>query len=115
MRVKMSEKYITEREEICKKIIDILQLDSEGFFYIHELDENIDKQNQIMGLRDSIKKYFTVSNISSFKPNFICKKPYLNIIRSILRQQDYKVEYTNIVLKYDNGMMRRTTKYKIYR
>jgi len=46
MRVKMSEKYITEREEICKKIIDILQLDSEGFFYIHELDENIDKQNQ---------------------------------------------------------------------
>jgi len=115
MRVKVAEKYITEREEICKTIIDILELDSDGYFFIHELDEDIEKQNRILALKDDIKKYFTVSNISSFKPNFICKKPYLNIIRSILRQQDYKVEYTNTYIKVEDNLMLRTTKYKIYR
>ena len=84
-------------------------------FFLHELDEDTEKQNKIMALKDDIKKYFTVSNISSFKPNFICKKPYLNIIRSILRQQDYKVEYTNTYIKVGDNLMLRTTKYKIYK
>ena len=71
MRVKVAEKYITEREEICKTIIDILELDSDGCFYIHELDENIEKQDKIMALKNDIKKYFTVSNDFSkqFCPN----------------------------------------------
>lgn len=43
MRVKLSEKYKTEREEICKKIIDILQLDSNNSFILSEMDADMDK------------------------------------------------------------------------
>ena len=34
MRVKLSEKYKIEREEICKKIIDILKLDDNQSFIL---------------------------------------------------------------------------------
>ena len=82
MRIKLSEKCLTEREEICNKIISILGLKEDNTFLMCELDEDIEKQNKIMDLKEEIQKYFACSTISSFKPNFECKRPYLNIIRS---------------------------------
>ena len=92
MRIKLSEKFQNEREEICNKIITILDLKEEGGFLLCELDDNIEKQNKILELKEEIQKYFACSTISSFKPNFECKRPYLNIIRSILRKQNYTIE-----------------------
>ncbi len=96
MRIKLSEKFINERDEICKKIISILNLDQDGCILLSDLDLDIDKQNKIIELKEEIKKYFAVSTISSFKHNFECKRPYLNIIRSILRQQGYLFDYDNL-------------------
>lgn len=115
MRTKLVEKYQVEREDICKKIIVILDLDPENSFLLCELDDNVDKQTQLIELKTEIQKYFACSTISSFKPNFTCKRPYLNIIRSILRKQNYNIENTDHWLKYDNGLMKRTIKYKIFR
>tara|TARA_B100000029_G_C16904370_1_gene715337 strand:- start:161 stop:514 length:354 start_codon:yes stop_codon:yes gene_type:complete len=115
MRVKLSVKYPKERESVCKKIIDILELDNEGSFLLYELEHNFDKQNKILALKDEIKKYFAVSKISSFKPNFECKRPYLNIVRSILRKQNYNIKNINFTIKYSNGLHRRTIKYFIFR
>jgi hypothetical protein len=50
MRIKLSEKYLTEREEICNKIISILGLKEDNTFLLCELDEDIEKQNKIMDL-----------------------------------------------------------------
>ena len=99
MRIKLSEKYLTEREEICNKIITILDLKEDNTFLLCELDEDIEKQNKIMDLKEEIQKYFACSTISSFKPNFNCKRPYLNIIRSILRKQNYNVNGNDIEIK----------------
>jgi hypothetical protein len=115
MRTKLSEKYNNEREEICKTIITILNLDDDNSFLLYELDDNIEQQNKILELKDTIRQYFTVSNISSFKPNFECKRPYLNVVRSILRQQNYNVENFDCWIKYENGFMKRTIRYKIFR
>lgn len=115
MRTKLVEKYQVEREDICKKIIAILDLDPENSFLLCELDNNVDKQTQLVELKPEIQKYFACSTISSFKPNFTCKRPYLNIIRSILRKQNYTIENTDHWLKHDNGLMKRTIKYKIFR
>jgi len=87
MRIKLSEKYQNEREDICKKIISIIELDENKSFLLCDLDNDIEKQNKIIEMKDDIQKYFACSTISSFKPNFECKRPYLNIIRSILLQQ----------------------------
>ena len=115
MRVKLSDKYQNEREEICNKLIEILQLDENNNFLLYDLEEDINKQQNILEMKEEIKKYFAVSCISSFKPNFKCKRPYLNIVRSILRQQNYTFEGSDYSLKFDNGLIKRTIKYKIYR
>ena len=115
MRVKLCEKYKIEREEICKKIIDILKLDTNNSFLLSELDTNIEKQTAILNMKEEIQKCFACSTISSFKPNFECKRPYLNIVKSIIRQQNYLFNGSSIVIKLENGESKTTKKYHIFR
>jgi hypothetical protein len=115
MRIKLSEKYKNEREELCKQIVNIINLDETGCFLLSEIDENVDKQNRIIELKDKIKQFFAVSTISSFKPNFACKRPYLNIIRSILRQQGYLFEGKDHEFKIGENVYKRTIKYNIFK
>lgn len=114
MRVKLSEKCKEEREKICNKIISILNLDDEKSFLLLDLDNNTEKQTAILDMKEEIQKCFAVSTISAFKPNFDCKRPYLNIVRSILRQQNYIISSTRV--SYRNGENRiNTIKYFIFR
>ena len=115
MRVKLCEKYQIEREEICKKLIDILKLDDNNSFLLCDLDADIEKQTNILNMKDEIQKCFACSTISSFKPNFECKRPYLNMVRSILRQQNYLINGSSIVIKLENGELKSTKKYHIFR
>ena len=55
MRIKLSEKFVNEREEICNKIISILNLDNNGCILLSELDLDIDKQNKIIELKEEIQ------------------------------------------------------------
>lgn len=114
MREKLCIKYKTEREEICKKLIDILQLDIHNSFLAYELDADIEKQTAILNMKDEIQKCFACSEISSFKPNFDCKRPYLNIIRGILRKEGYVCISSEITIKM-NDTIKRTKKYIIFR
>jgi hypothetical protein len=109
-RIKLSEQYHDEREELCKKLIEIVGTE----FLLSELDENVEKQTAILSLKDEIQKCFACSEISSFKANFECKRPYLNIVRGILRKQGYKFIGSAIVLKMENGESKSTKKYNIF-
>jgi len=109
-RIKLSEQYKNEREELCKKLIDIVGTE----FLLSELDENIEKQAAILALKDEIQKCFACSEISAFKSNFDCKRPYLNIVRGILRKQGYTFIGSAIVLKMDSGEPKSTKKYNIF-
>jgi hypothetical protein len=113
MRVKLSDKYPEQREAICKQIISILELNEDNGFLLCDLDSELEKQQKILDLKEEIKQYFACSTISSFKPNFECKRPYLNIIRSILRQQNYIVKSEDYWLKIADGTFKRTMKFKI--
>jgi hypothetical protein len=114
MRIKLSDKFQTEREQICEKLISIIELDDNNSFLLSELDENVDKQNKILEMKSEIQQYFACSTISSFKPNFECKRPYLNIIRSILRKQGYTFIGNDYTIKV-NGVPMKTIKYYIFR
>ena len=83
-------------------------------FLLCQLDEDIEKQNKILELKEEIQKYFACSTISSFKPNFECKRPYLNIIRSILRKQNYNFFGNDYTIKINN-IPKKTIKYIIFR
>lgn len=115
MRLKLSDKYATQRESICAQILTILDINEDNTFLLCELDADIDKQQQLLNLIDDIKTYFACSTISSFKPNFSCKRPYLNIIRGILRQQSYIVTSKNHWNKVGDGTFQRTMKFEIHR
>lgn len=114
MRVKLCDKYKIEREDVCKKIIDILKLDANNSFLLFDLDEDTEKQMAILNMKEEIQTYFACSEISSFKPKFECKRPYLNIVRGILRKQGYTFISTDLDIKI-NDVTKRTTKYIIFR
>lgn len=114
MRTKLSDKFHNEREQICEKLISIIELDNNNSFLLSELDDNVDKQHKILEMKSEIQQYFACSTISAFKPNFECKRPYLNILRSILRKQGYTFignDYTTKVI----SIPRKTIKYYIFR
>ena len=114
MRVKLCDKYKNEREEICKKLIDILNLDINNSFLLADLDADTEKQTAILTMKEEIQKCFAVSSISSFKPDRECKRPYLNIVRGILRKQGYTFISTDIDIKI-NDVIKRTKNYIIFR
>jgi hypothetical protein len=114
MRVKLCEKYRVEREEICKKLITILKLDDQNSFLLCDLDTDIEKQTAIMNMKEEIQKCFAVSSIATFKPDRDCKRPYLNIVRGILRQEGYIFNGSSIVVKLENGELN-SIKYFIFR
>ena len=112
-RVKLSEKYHNEREEICKKLIAIVG----STFLLCEMDENEEKQTSILALKDEIQKVFAVSTISTFKPCLVndVKRGYLNLVRAILKQLGYTFEGSDYLKTYENGFLKRTTRYNIFR
>ena len=115
MRVKLCDKYKIEREAICKRIIEILQLGANNSFLLCDLDTDIEKQTAILEMKDEIQKCFAVSSIATFKPDRECKRPYLNIVRAILRQDGYTFECETTFDKIEKGNYKTTTKYKIFR
>jgi len=114
MRIKLSEKYQTEREDICNRLISILKLDDNNTFLLSDLDADTEKQNKILEMKEEIQKYFACSTISSFKPNFECKRPYLNIVRSILKKQNYTFIGNDYTIKINN-VPKKTVKYMLFR
>jgi hypothetical protein len=43
------------------------------------------------------------------------KRDALNVVRGILKQQGYTFEGSDFFKTYENGLFKRTTKYKIFR
>lgn len=115
MRVKLCEKYKEEREDICKRLINILNLDTNNSFLLCELDANIEKQTDILAMKEEIQKCFAVSSISTFKPDRECKRPYLNLVRGILRQQGYIFDCGTTYKTIETGIYTTATKYKVFR
>lgn len=112
-RIKLSEQYHNEREELCKKLINIVGTE----FLLSELDENVEKQTAILSLKEKIQKCFAVSSISTFKPSLTetVKRDYLNIVRGVLKQQGYIFIGSQTVLKIDDDNSKNTQKYRIFR
>jgi len=115
MREKLETKYHTEREDICNRLISILELDENHSILLNALENDTDKQTKILDMKDEIQKYFAVSCLSPFKPNATCKRPYINILRGILRKQGYTFEGSTIITSLNDGKYTSTTKYRMFR
>jgi len=114
MRGKLCDIYKTERQDICKRIIKILDLDENHSFLLSELDDNLEKQNAILNMKEEIQKCFAVSQLGCFKPGYESKRPYLSIVRGILRKEGYTFISSDINIKVNN-VFKRTQRYIIFR
>ncbi|AYV79657.1 MAG: hypothetical protein Faunusvirus34_2 [Faunusvirus sp.] len=83
-------KYKTEQDEICKKILAILQLDQNNSFYLRDIDS--EKQKKITDLTPDIKKYFVTRNIIGIS-KADCTNPHMSITRKILKSCGYEVTH----------------------
>jgi len=72
-------------------------------------------QNQILELKNEIKKYFACHNVSAFKPSANCNRDYLSVIRNVLRMQGFIFEGTNYLVKDENNKLQKSIRYIIFR
>jgi hypothetical protein len=51
-------KFQTERENILKEVLEILEInENNNKFFLDDLDNSIQKQNDIIGIMEPVKKY----------------------------------------------------------
>lgn len=108
MRLK-SELYKKEQDELTNKVIQILNLDEKGTTTLHGLDTNKDKQNELLKLIPDIRKYFTYACIKGVREPEKVKRPYLSIIRHLIKRH-YKMVSSDFRIYTDDKIIR-TIKY----
>ena len=108
MRLK-SELYKKEQEDICNKIIDILDLDDMNSITLYELDTNKEKQQAIMNLIPDIRTFFSFSNVIGVKAPEKAKRPWLSILKHVTKKH-YTLLHSDFRIMV-NSSKQRTKKY----
>ena len=104
MRLK-SELYKKEQEEICDKIIEILDLPKTNTITLYELDNDKEKQEKIIELIQDIRKYFNFNSIKAVGEPHRIKRPWLSIIKQITKlkytitKKDHRIKVCDKVVR----------------
>ena len=104
-----SDLYQKEQNEILNKLINILEINNDSTIILYELDNDEIKQKQIIDLIPNIRKYFSLSNVRGIKNPETLKRPWLSIIRQMLKSK-YKMISKDYQLTKDEKKIR-TKKY----
>lgn len=83
--------YKNEREEISKKVLDILDLDEDNSLLFTEMDDDIERQNMLTELLRENKHYYSVNEIPVLSQKDRIKRQWLSITKSLLKMGGYKV------------------------
>ena len=91
-----------KQKEVLDKIYKILNI-NEGnkTFSLKELDENVDKQNAILGLEEEIKEGFCYSKWACFRREI--KRKWLSIVKNVMKEMDVKLISSNKAFKNETG------------
>ena len=107
-RPKKNDIFIKERDEIITKLNDILEITNEkNWFILYDLNNDIEKQNKILSLKDDIKKYFICSKWAFFNSSTHnkIKKDYLSLIRSVYKYMNYQITYKTKKINNDTEII----------
>ena len=105
-------KYKKEQQEILDKLLEILNYNNDYTFYLYDLDNKIKLQESIINLSNDIRKYYPSSSCMGINGKK-CKRPYLSIIRYIIKFHNKELYFMDYTLEIENGKNIRTKKYKI--
>jgi len=109
---KKKNKYKQEQQEILEKLLTVLNYNNDYTFYLYDLDNKTKLQESIINLSDDIRKYYPSSSCIGVNGKK-CKRPYLSIIRYILKFHNKELYFMDFTLEIENKKTIRTKKYKI--
>jgi hypothetical protein len=108
------ELYPEEQKNIKAELLHILELDDHQSILLSDLDNNASKQQQIMSLLPSIRTFFSMSRITAFAYPESAKRPWLSIIRHLLKD-DYEMVSADWRVKIEDGRSLRTKRYYFHK
>ena len=111
---KKSEKFKMERIAVYNKLMTILNYSQNEYFILNDIDNNIDLQNKILDLIVDIRKFYSASGCKGCSENRVCKRPYMSIIRYLLKQNNKTLYSTEIAIPICEKKYKKTKKYKIF-
>ena len=86
--------------------------DNNNKFFLDELDDNIQKQNDIIGLMEPVKRYFNCGKWTCFV-NINVKRYYFSLIKYILKESVYKLVSRKTSKKIEKNKYKCATYYII--
>jgi hypothetical protein len=95
--------FVDERNDVLKKINEIVGIKDVGYFDLDDIDET--KQKKIMRMDTRVKKYFVCSSWTYFK-DCDMDKPFLSLLKNIYKSMGYKVVQM-ATTKKENGILKR--------
>jgi len=102
--------YAKEQKQIIQSLIGILDLHNTPSFIRYHLDRDDELIARVMSLVPSIRLYFTSSAISGISEPHKLDRPYLSIIRYLLKDH-YSITSKDIKHRLIDGRRIRTTQY----
>ena len=106
-------KYINERKELLQKIFNILVVtENNKMVSLKKLDEDKNKQQNIMELENDIKKYFICSRWAYFSNKTRkFKRDYLSLIKAIMKDLGIKMDALTLIKKIGDNKVKCETYY----
>ncbi len=103
--IKKNIKYYDDQLRVLDKLNNILNVTStNNTFIMYELENNIEKQKNILDLETDIKKYFSYSTWSYFNAKNK-KKNYMSLIRSIYKNMGFDLFHKSYKIKNDDNII----------
>lgn len=102
--------YAKDQKHIIISLINILGLPNTNSLVRYNMDHDPDLINRIMSLVPSIRLFFACSHISGISEPHRLDRPYLSIIRFLLKDH-YSITSKDIKYRLPDGNKVRTTQY----
>ena len=105
--------YAKEQDALIEEILRILELDEHRSWVLYDVENDPDKQNRLMGLIPSIRKFFSFSTIRGVSEPHRSPRPWLSMIRQITKSKYHMLSCPYQMKVEDNGETKkiRTRKY----
>lgn len=108
-------RFVSERNETLKTLVDILKLNmTKNTIILYYLDKNEEAQKQILSLKSQISQFYSGSSCRALNKKE-SKRPYMSIIRFLLKEHGYKLIPYDFSIKSEdeNQPPIRTKRYQI--
>lgn len=99
---------------IKAELLHLLELDNHNSILLNDLDADTDKQQRIMELLPRIRTFFSKSTIPAFSTPEKVLRPWLSIMRNLLKE-DYDIVSADWRVKTDAGGTLRTKRYYFHK